>query len=113
VRVAAPPQRPLQRLALAVAERPQLETARSVLRHAIGATLFDERKLRMLRLIGLYAYDGWRGTFRSVPPPRWGALGEAPDPVAYLRAESLRYDGEVAEPVRPLPARAARPTPVE
>jgi GT2 family glycosyltransferase len=79
--------------------------------HVIGATLFDERKARMLRLIGLYAYDGWRGVFRSVPPPRWPGLGEARDPIAYLRAEALRYGEEVAEPVTPLRSAAAPPTP--
>jgi GT2 family glycosyltransferase len=79
--------------------------------HLIGATLFDERKARMLRLIGLYAYDGWRGVFRSVPPPRWPGLGASRDPVGYLREEALRYDADVAEPVRPLRTPAARPTP--
>ena len=85
----------------------------TVLRHVIGATLFDERKGRMLRLIGLYAYDGWRGAFRNVPPPRWAALGEAGDPLGYLRAESLRYDADVAGAVMPLRPAAARPTPAE
>jgi rhamnopyranosyl-N-acetylglucosaminyl-diphospho-decaprenol beta-1,3/1,4-galactofuranosyltransferase len=82
-----------------------------VLMHVVGATLFDERKARMLRLIGVYALDGWRGTFRNVPPPKWPGLGETRRPLEYLRAESLRYDAEVAEPVRRLATAAAPPTP--
>ena len=83
----------------------------TVARHVIGATLFDERKARMLRLICLYAYDGWRGVFRSVPPPLWPGLGEARDPLAYLAEHALRYGAETAEPVRRLGTPAAPPTP--
>ena len=83
----------------------------TMLRHVVGAVLFDERKLRMLRLIGLYAFDGWRGAFRNVPPPLWPGLGEAPDPVGYLREHALRYDADVAEPVTRLRTPTAPPTP--
>ena len=77
------------------------------------AVAFDERKLVTARLVAGYAYDGWRGLFRNVPPGRWPGVGSAPDPVAYLNANALRYRDEVAEPVRPLRSEAARPIPAE
>ena len=73
-----------------------------VLLQAVRITLFDPRKLRTIYLYALYAYDGWRGLYRSVPPPRWAALETEPSIVDYLNRESLRYDSEVAEPVRNL-----------
>jgi hypothetical protein len=78
---------------------------------AVRILLFDDHKARTLRLYATYAYDGWRGLFRNVPPGRWAALAEAPDPLAVVNREALRYDEDVAEPVRRLPAGAARPTP--
>lgn len=75
------------------------------------ALAFDESRLRTARLVATYAYDGWRGFFRNVPPGRWAALSQAGDPVGYLNAEALPYDRDVAEPVRSLPSAAARPTP--
>jgi rhamnopyranosyl-N-acetylglucosaminyl-diphospho-decaprenol beta-1,3/1,4-galactofuranosyltransferase len=60
--------------------------------HLLRALAFAERRRRTAFLVALYAYDGWRGRFRNVPPDRWPALAEAPDPVAFLRTESLRYE---------------------
>ena len=74
-----------------------LQTARTL--------LFDPRKLRTAYLLALYAYDGWRGRFRNVPPGRWPGVADASFPPRYLNAEALRYDVDVAE--RP----TAQPTP--
>ena len=75
------------------------------------ALAFDERKLLTARLVATYAYDGWRGVFRNVPPGRWPDLPEASRPLAYLNRESLRYDRDVAEPVTRLDGPGAPPTP--
>jgi len=75
------------------------------------ALAFDESRVRTARLVATYAYDGWRGLFRNVPPGRWSALAEAADPIGYLNDEALPYAGGVAEPVRSLPRGDARPTP--
>jgi glycosyltransferase involved in cell wall biosynthesis len=78
---------------------------------AVRIAAFDDRKLRTLRLYATYAYDGWRGRFRNVPPARWPELARVKDPIAALDREALRYDTDVAEPVRRLSRRAGDSTP--
>jgi hypothetical protein len=77
----------------------------------VRAALFDDRKPRTIYLYALYAYDGWRGLFRNVPPGRWAELGATRDLVGTINREALRYDEDVAEPLRSLSAPAARATP--
>jgi glycosyltransferase involved in cell wall biosynthesis len=74
--------------------------------------VFDERRFRAAYLFALYAYDGWRGVFRNVPPPKWAPLAEQGGPRAmraYLNREGLRYDREVAPPARRLTTRPGPP----
>ncbi len=81
---------------------------------AVRAALFDDRKARTIYLYALYAYDGWRGRFRNVPPARWGGLAAVRNLPRYLNREMLRYDEDVAQPMRrftPRPAVAVPPTP--
>ena len=80
-----------------------------VLLQAVRIALFDPDKLRTIYLYALYAYDGWRGLHRSVPPPKWAALAEVKDVVGYINEHALRYDTEVDEPVRRLTSGAAAP----
>ena len=85
-----------------------------VLVQLVRIALFDDHKVRTMWSYALYAYDGWRGLFRNLPPPRWAGLADADGPVAYLNANALRYDADVSEPVRRLTARptaVARATP--
>jgi hypothetical protein len=60
--------------------------------HVLRALAFAERRRRTAYLVGLYAYDGWCGRFRNVPPDRWPGLADTDDPRGFLRRESLRYD---------------------
>jgi rhamnopyranosyl-N-acetylglucosaminyl-diphospho-decaprenol beta-1,3/1,4-galactofuranosyltransferase len=69
---------------------------------ALRSLLSGPPRLRALRLTLLYAYDGWRGRFRNLPPERWAGLAHAHDPLGYLSAHSLRYRADVAGPVRKL-----------
>ena len=62
-----------------------------VLVQAVRTLAFGDRRARMLRLLAVYALDGWRGRFRNVPPSRWPAMDEA-----------LRYDVDPTTPVRHL-----------
>ncbi len=78
---------------------------------AVRAALFDDRKPRTIYLYALYAYDGWRGLFRNVPPARWAPLAEERHPVGYINREALRYDADVSEPVRRLTTRPGAPAP--
>jgi GT2 family glycosyltransferase len=75
----------------------------------VRATLFDERKLRTVYLYALYAYDGWRGLFRNVPPERWERIEAGRDIVAAINREALRYDSDVAEPARALTTGRSEP----
>jgi rhamnopyranosyl-N-acetylglucosaminyl-diphospho-decaprenol beta-1,3/1,4-galactofuranosyltransferase len=59
-------------------------------------------RVRALRLTLLYAYDGWRGRFRNLPPERWPGLVGAGDPLDYLSAHSLGYPADVVDQVRSL-----------
>jgi rhamnopyranosyl-N-acetylglucosaminyl-diphospho-decaprenol beta-1,3/1,4-galactofuranosyltransferase len=68
----------------------------------LRSLLSGRPRLRALRLTLLYAYDGWRGRFRNLPPERWPDLVGAGDPVDYLSAHSLRYPSEVVHEVRRL-----------
>ena len=78
-----------------------------VLLQVVRIALFDPAKLRTIRLYALYAYDGWRGLHRSVPPPKWAALEHERDVVGYINEHALRYDTEVDEPVRRLSSASA------
>jgi GT2 family glycosyltransferase len=73
--------------------------------------LFDEGRLRMARLIPVFALDGRRERFRNVTPGDWKQLQDAPHPVRLLTAEALRYDEDVREPVRRLSGSGAVPSP--
>lgn len=64
------------------------------------AAAFDDRKARTMYLYALYAYDGWHGRFRNVPPSRWAAVGDDWRMAATINREALRYDVDVAAPVR-------------
>jgi len=77
-----------------------LEAASYVAVQVARIVAFDDRKARTIRLYATYAYDGWRGLFRNVPPGRWKRLAEVDDPVGFLNREALRYHEDVAEPVR-------------
>ena len=68
----------------------------------VRALLADTQRVRLARLIGAFARDGWHGRFRNVPPARWAELAEAPDPLAALGAQALRYDAETDAPARTL-----------
>lgn len=70
---------------------------------------FDERKLRTSFLIAMYAYDGWQGRFRNVPPGRWGEVAASRAVPPAVNARALRYDAEVAQPARALSAVTAAP----
>jgi glycosyltransferase involved in cell wall biosynthesis len=83
-----------------------------VLVQAVRSLFFHERPLRTLRLLVLYALDGWRGRFRNVPPGRWVEAAGGADPAGAIGREALRYEDEVTEPVRPLPGAPSRPTPL-
>ena len=75
-----------------------------VLVQAVRTLLFHERRLATLRLLWIYARDGWRGRFRNVPPARWGELAGTRDPEAFIEREALRYDEDVAPaPAPPTP----------
>jgi hypothetical protein len=65
-----------------------------VLVHVVRSLLFSEHRFRTAFLVALYGADGWRGRFRNVPPDRWPALAAAPDPVALLTREALRYPSD-------------------
>jgi GT2 family glycosyltransferase len=54
--------------------------------------LFSERRLRSAYLAGLFGWHGWHGTFRNVPPERWGALACARRPSRYVAKHAMRYD---------------------
>jgi hypothetical protein len=69
---------------------------------AVRVALFDDRKGRTAYLFALYAYDGWRGLFRNVPPGRWEGLAGERRMVPYINRHALRYDDDVAEPARVL-----------
>ena len=64
--------------------------------------LFERHSLLPLRLMARYARDGWRGRFVNVTPDDWAELRTAADPLRTLEQRALRYDVEVAEPVRRL-----------
>ena len=64
--------------------------------------LFESHRRRTLRLTVMYARDGWRGTFRNVPPGEWAALADHPDPRRHIEEHALRYDRDTAGEVRPL-----------
>jgi GT2 family glycosyltransferase len=65
---------------------------------AARTLLFHERPFRTSRLLARYALDGWYGRFVNRPPGRW-------------EGEALRYDEDVAEPIRPLRGAPSPPTP--
>jgi len=75
------------------------------------ALAFDESKLRTARLVATYAYDGWRGLFRNVPPAHWSPLADTDDPIGYLNAKALPYDCDVVDQVTRLPSAGAAPIP--
>jgi rhamnopyranosyl-N-acetylglucosaminyl-diphospho-decaprenol beta-1,3/1,4-galactofuranosyltransferase len=77
---------------------------------AVRTLLFHERRRRTLRLLVLYARDGWRGRFRNVPPARWAQLATAHDPVGFIEREALRYDADEAPPAERLRAAPAPPS---
>jgi hypothetical protein len=64
--------------------------------------LFERHSLLPLRLMARYARDGWRGRFVNVTPDDWAELRTAADPLRTLEQRALRYDVDVAEPVRRL-----------
>ena len=74
----------------------------------VRALLADRRRLRLARLMGAFARDGWRGRFRNVPPSEWSELAEAGDPLAALSAGALRYERETDSPARTLDAAGGR-----
>ena len=74
----------------------------------VRALLADRRRLRLARLMGAFARDGWAGRFRNVPPAEWQELAEAPDPLAALSEHALRYDRETDTPADRLGAVAGR-----
>jgi glycosyltransferase involved in cell wall biosynthesis len=67
-----------------------------VLVQALRTLLFHERRARTLRLLWIYARDGWRGRFRNVPPARWAELAGERHPERFIDREALRYDEDVA-----------------
>jgi len=69
---------------------------------AVRTILFERHRLLSLRLTLRYALDGWRGRFRNVPPPLWAELPGRRHPFDFLEEHALRYDDDVAEPVRRL-----------
>jgi GT2 family glycosyltransferase len=69
------------------------------------AALFDDRKLRTIYLYAMYAYDGWRGLFRNVPPGRWKELAGERDLPRAINARAMRYGDDVSEPARRLTTR--------
>jgi len=71
------------------------------------AAAFDDHKLRTMYLYALYAYDGWRGRFRNVPPGRWAEVGRVAWMPPAINREALRYDADVAGPLRPIGPGAA------
>jgi hypothetical protein len=75
---------------------------------AVRTVLFHERKALSLFLLCMYAYDGWRGRFRNVPPGRWGELASGGWPPATVSRLALRYDSDVAEPPERVGAGSAR-----
>ena len=90
-----------------------LMTASQALAYAFAQTVrvlaFGERRLRQFHVACVYAYDGWRGVFRNVPPEAWPGLAEARDPLRYISEHALRYDVDVAGAVRRLRSAADPP----
>ena len=82
-----------------------------VLVQALRTLLFDRRRVRTLRLLALYALDGWRGRFRNVPPARWEEVALARRPSRAIESAALRYEDGEAPPARPLRGAPAPPTP--
>lgn len=77
----------------------------------VRSLAFDEARTKSPYLFALYAYDGWRGVFRNLPPSQWAALAEQRGwrgMRSYLNREALRYDREVAPPARRLASAAPR-----
>ena len=73
-----------------------------VLVAAVRTLLFERHRLLSLRLTARYARDGWRGRFVNVTPGDWAELPRAAHPLRELEARALRYEEDVAEPVRTL-----------
>lgn len=68
------------------------QTVSYVLVQALRRLLLSDRHLRAFGLTLLFARDGWRGVFRSVPPARWPDVVEAKRPVDALERHALRFD---------------------
>jgi rhamnopyranosyl-N-acetylglucosaminyl-diphospho-decaprenol beta-1,3/1,4-galactofuranosyltransferase len=73
-----------------------------VLVAAVRTLLFERHRLLSVRLTARYARDGWRGRFVNVTPGDWAELPRARRPAQVLDERALRYDADVAEPVRTL-----------
>ena len=69
----------------------------------VRTLLFERHRLLSLRLTARYARDGWRGRFVNLPPSDWAELLPRSRGLARtLDQNALRYDEDVAEPVRTL-----------
>jgi rhamnopyranosyl-N-acetylglucosaminyl-diphospho-decaprenol beta-1,3/1,4-galactofuranosyltransferase len=73
-----------------------------VLVAAVRTLLFERHRWLSLRLTARYARDGWRGRFVNVAPRDWAELPRARSLSRTLEESALRYDVDVAEPVRTL-----------
>lgn len=72
------------------------------------ALAFDERRGRTAHLLLLMAADGWRGTFRTVTPADWNALGEPGSVRGHLSRLALRYRQSADAAERPVGEAAGR-----
>jgi rhamnopyranosyl-N-acetylglucosaminyl-diphospho-decaprenol beta-1,3/1,4-galactofuranosyltransferase len=73
-----------------------------VLVAAVRALLFERPRLVSLRLAARYARDGWRGRFVNLTPGDWAEIPRFPWLPQLFDQRALRYDEDVAEPVRRL-----------
>ena len=73
-----------------------------VLVAAVRTLLFERHRLLSIRLTARYARDGWRGRFVNVPPAVWAELPRSRWLPHTFEENALRYDEDVAEPLRTL-----------